>query len=75
MPARMPDSELQERQQPCNQVVPYLQVTPEAKFKDDLGLDSLDTVEVNARRLLHFSSIAAPTLYYFCGLHWVLHMR
>lgn len=40
-------------------------MTPEAKFKDDLGLDSLDTVEVTARRLLQFSRIAAPTLYFF----------
>jgi acyl carrier protein len=42
-------------------------VTPEAKFKDDLGLDSLDTVEVSARRLLQFSRIAAPTLYFYVG--------
>jgi hypothetical protein len=26
--------------------VTFPQVTPDAKFKDDLGLDSLDTVEV-----------------------------
>ena len=55
-----PASELEERYEPCPYVVVYLQVTPEAKFKDDLGLDSLDTVEVTARRLRHDASVIMP---------------